>query len=183
MAKCPICNSRKGKRECLIQENNNNMICSLCCAEIRQEENCFKCEFYKRPKRQYNEVPAFSTMEMQDDFELISYANSVEGALCAYDNENKLSDSDAIRIIEMVIDKYYFNDQHIEEKEQIIINGFNYVKNVISLDLEELSDEKIVKLLSVIRFVAARRTRKGREYIDFIHENVGVRIAPGVRML
>ena len=43
--------------------------------------------------------------------ELESYGNSIEGALCAYDieNEEKLKDSDAIRIIELLIDKYHFS--------------------------------------------------------------------------
>ena len=54
MAKCPICNSRKGKRKCLISDS---FICSLCCGNIRKAETCLGCTFYQKPKRKYNEVP------------------------------------------------------------------------------------------------------------------------------
>ena len=102
MAKCPICNTRKGKRKCLIADG---LICSLCCGNTRTEKACSKCVFYQKPKRKYNEVPAYSVSEMDGNMELESYGNSIEGALCAYDieNEGKLNDSDAIRIIELLI--------------------------------------------------------------------------------
>ncbi len=50
---------------------------------------------------------------MDGNMELESYGNSIEGALCAYDieNERKLNDSDAIRIVDLLIDKYYFRDE------------------------------------------------------------------------
>ncbi|MDD1613155.1 MAG: hypothetical protein LUP98_00670 [Methylococcaceae bacterium] len=49
---------------------------------------------------------------MNDSDQLIDYSNAIEGALCAYDVENNksLKDVDAIKILEMLIDKYYFKD-------------------------------------------------------------------------
>jgi hypothetical protein len=182
MAKCPICNSRKGKRKCLIADG---LICSLCCGNTRTEEACSECVFYQKPKKKYNEVPAYSVSEMDGNMELESYGNSIEGALCAYDieNEGKLNDSDAIRIIELLIDKYHFQDQEIEQEHQTIVNGFNYVDKSIREDLKDVENEKIVKVLGVIRFVAKRRTKTGREYMNVIHQYVGQRVGSGMRIL
>ncbi len=122
---------------------------------------------------------------MDGNMELESYGNSIEGALCAYDIENggKLNDSDAIRIIELLIDKYHFKDQQMDREHQIIVNGVNYVDKSIREDLKDVGNEEIVKVLGVIRFVARRRTKIGREYMTVIHQYVGQRVAPGIRIL
>lgn len=182
MAKCPICNSRKGKRKCLLEES---LICSLCCGNTRTEEACSECGFYQKPKRKYNEVPAYSVSEMDGNMELESYGNSIEGALCTYDeeNENKLSDHDAIQIIESLIDIYHFKDQRTKEDNILISNGIKYLNNSINEDLNDLSEDVLVKILGVIRFVARRRTKNGREYMNIIHQYVGQRIASGIRVL
>jgi len=182
MAKCSICNSRKGKRKCLIADG---LVCSLCCGNTRTEEACSECVFYQKPKKKYNEVPAYSVSEMDGNMELESYGNSIEGALCAYDieNEGKLNDSDAIRIIELLIDKYHFQDQEIEQEHQTVVNGVNYVDKSIREDLKDVENEKIVKVLGVIRFLAKRRTKTGREYMNVIHQYVGQRVGSGIRIL
>ncbi len=122
---------------------------------------------------------------MDGNMELESYGNSIEGALCAYDMENggKLKDSDAIRIIELLIDKYHFQDQQMDQEHPLIVNGVNYIEKSITEDMNEIGNEKIVRILGVIRFVARRRTKIGREYMTIIHQYVGPRIASGVRVL
>jgi len=182
MAKCPICNLRKGKRKCLLTDS---FVCSLCCGNTRTEEACSECGFYQKPKRKYNEVPAYSASEMDGNMELESYGNSIEGALCAYDeeNENKLSDHDAIRIIELLIDIYHFKDQGSKEESPLILNGAKHLESSINEDLSDVSNEVVVKILGVIRFVARRRTKTGREYMNIIHQYVGQRIASGIRVL
>lgn len=182
MAKCPICNSRKGQRQCRIVGSH---VCSLCCGQTRKPEPCLGCEFYQKPKRSYNDVPAYSTSEMDGDMELQSYGNAIEGALCSYDaaNGNTLSDRDAIRIIEALIDLHYFEDQPGDGDSQIISNGVDYIGRIIAKDLHETDNEIIVKILGVIRFVARRRTRTGREYMNIIHQYVGQRLGAGIRLL
>ncbi len=182
MAKCPICNSRKGKRKCLVTDS---FVCSLCCGNTRTEEACSECKFYQKPKRKYNEVPAYSVSEMDGNIELESYGNSIEGALCAYDKENekKLSDHDAIRIIELLIDIYHFKDQCSKEESPLVLNGVKHLESSVNEDLNDVSNEVVVKILGVIRFVAIRRTKTGREYMNIIHQYVGQRIASGIRVL
>jgi hypothetical protein len=141
--------------------------------------------FYQEPKKKYNEVPAYSVSEMNGDEELEFCGNSIEGALCAYDIENKeqLSDQDAIRIIELLIDKYHFRDQQLDLEDRLIVDGVNYVDRSMRDDLRGLATEEIVKVLELIRFVARRRTKTGREYMTVIHRFVGRRIAPGIRVM
>ncbi|VAW42707.1 hypothetical protein MNBD_GAMMA01-804 [hydrothermal vent metagenome] len=182
MAKCPICNSRKGKRKCLLADS---IVCSLCCGNTRTEEACSECGFYQKPKRKYNEIEAYSVSEMDGNMELESYGNSIEGSLCAYDeeNENKLSDHDAIRIIESLIDIYHFKDQCTNDESPLISYGVKRLEISINEDLNDVSNEVLVKILGVIRFVAKRRTKTGREYMNIIHQYVGQRIASGVRVM
>jgi antitoxin component HigA of HigAB toxin-antitoxin module len=122
---------------------------------------------------------------MDGNMELESYGNSIEGALCTYDeeNENKLSDHDAIQIIESLIDIYHFKDQRTKEESPLVLNGIKYLDNVIKEDLNNLNEEVLVKILGVIRFVAKRRTKNGREYMNIIHQYVGQRIVSGIRLL
>lgn len=187
MAKCPICNSRKGQRQCIIA---NSLVCSLCCGNTRNPDSCLECRFYQKPKRSYNDVPAYSVSDMDGDFDRESHGNAIEGALCAYDlkNGNNLQDSDAIRIIEALIDLHYFGDNktEVESNSPIISNGVNFIEQAIEEDLQEIGNEEIVKILGVIRFVARRRAKfaiTGREYMNIIHQYVGQRVGSGMRIL
>jgi len=184
MAKCPVCNSRKGKRKCQLVEG---MICSLCCGQTRNKETCEGCIFYKEtvPKKKYNEIPLYSPRHMETSFQLQDYSNAIEGSLCAFDNEtgNQIKDKVAIRILELLLDKYYFKEEIIEFSDKIIEQGFNQVKEVIETDLSDIPEEEVVKILAVIRFVAKRRARGGRDYFSIIHSYVGERVGKGMRIL
>jgi hypothetical protein len=108
----------------------------------------------------------------------------IEGALCSYDIElkNKLQDEDAIRILELLLDKYHFSDIKIETNDPMLISGFNYLDKAIEKDMAQVDRETLVKVLAVIRFVANRRTKIGREYMSIIHQYVGQRVDTGVRI-
>jgi hypothetical protein len=184
MAKCPICGSRKGKRNCQI---TNTLICSVCCGNTRNIYACSACSFYQKPTRKYGDVPAYSVAEMSHpENELLeAYGNAIEGALCAFDSQlgKRLNDSNAIKIIELLIDKYHFQDMNLDQEPIFIFNGVQYVDEVIQEDLKDVKNEEIVKILGVIRFVARRRTKTGREYMNIIHRYVGQRIDTGIRVL
>lgn len=134
-----------------------------------------ECSFYQKPKRKYNEVPKFTTIQMENDRQLSEYSNVIEGALCSYDIEleNKLQDGNVIKILELLIDKYHFSDTKIETNDPMLISGFKYLDKAIEKDLPQIDRETLVKVLAVIRFVANRRTKLGREYISIIHQYVG----------
>jgi hypothetical protein len=184
MAKCPICNSRKGKRKCLVADG---YICSLCCGQTRKEGICNSCSFYKEPglKRKYNEVPSYTPKQMEANFELQECSNTIEGAICAFDQEveHRINDDVAIRIIELLLDKYHFKDEVMKFDNDLVENGFHRVNKAIENDLSKVSQEKLVKIVGVIHFVAKRRSRGGREYLKVINDYVGERIGTGVRVL
>ena len=64
---------------------------------------------------------------------------------------------------------------------ELIEKGFYQVNQAIQDELEEVTEEEIIKILGVLYFVAKRRTQGGREYLKIVNDFVGVRIVPGVR--
>jgi len=182
MAKCPVCDSRKGKRQCTVA---NGLVCSQCCGTIRKEDLCLNCSYYQKPKRKYNEVPSFTTGQMETSPDLTDYSNTIEGALCTYDNNNNksLNDAGAIKILELLIDKYHFKDTEINCEDPFLLAGFNFVDVAIGEDLAGIDELELVKVLSILYFVAKRRTKIGKEYMNVIHTYVGSRIGPGIRVL
>jgi hypothetical protein len=184
MAKCPICCSRKGKRKCLIKDGP---ICTPCCGETRKEETCRGCPFYKEPslKRKYNEVPSYTPRQMDANIELQEYSNAIEAAICAFDQdtEQRMNDTIPIRVIELLLDKYHFRDESVIFDNDLLERAFHYVNKIIETDLSKLPTDKLTKVLAVIHFVAKRRSRGGREYLEIIKQYVGIRVAPGVRIM
>lgn len=180
MAKCPICNSRKGKRKCAVVDGS--FVCSQCCGTSRSEETCEGCVYYQPPRRKYSEVPSFSVLEMRDDFGLQGYSDSVEGALSTFNvqNQDKLMDTDAIGIYELLMDKYHFKDEVISSSNALWQEGFDYVDKAIAEDMGNVDDETVSKVLGAVRISARKRTdATGREYINFIGTYVGQR-QPGL---
>jgi hypothetical protein len=122
---------------------------------------------------------------MDGNAQLEGLGNSIEGALVAYDTDlgRSLKDQDAIRIVELLIDRYHFQDQDTSEESQLIQDGVDRVHSAMVEDMAGVSHETLVKVLGVIRFVARRRTKLGREYMQVIHQYVGHRVGPGIRAL
>ena len=182
--KCAICLSKKGQRDCRM---TGSQVCSLCCGQNRKQSACSGCEHYIDPKlcRNYGRIPYFSSMEMQDDLTLQSYSNSIEATLCLWDNSfhNRLRDEAALKVLEMLLDKHFFHDDAVSAADDVLQKGFEMVSTSIKEDLAALSNETLNKIISVIHFVAKRRSKGGREYLDFIRKLVGFRIAPGVRVM
>lgn len=114
-----------------------------------------------------------------------SYAFAIERALSIYDHRahNKtLRDNDAIRILELLIDKFHFGDPEFDTTNEIIIGGVKFVEEAIQQHLNKQSNEVIVKILAVIWFVSNRRTKIGREYLDLIHHYTNVENDQGARL-
>ncbi len=175
MAKCPVCGSRKAKRKCLITDTHE--ICSLCCGQTRQESTCSECPHYKPPesRRNYADVPAFTTHEMDMNHHLQNCARVIENAVAELDADSGLFIKDAvpIRVYELLIDKYHFGDEKLPvdngAEEQCLLRVNEAIKRNRSL----FDYETLVKVLSVLRFIAKRRTRGGREYLQVVKNFAG----------
>ena len=165
----------------------NGWVCSLCCGQTRKEETCKGCKHYKPTSshRLYTNVPRYTTQEMDFDFELQSYANTVEATLCLWDQSchRSLKDSSVLRLFEVLLDKYHFMEDKTDISEDSLEEGLDMIMTSISQDLAGVSNEEIVKILGVVYFVARRRSKGNREYLDFIHNYVGMRAGPGMRVL
>lgn len=173
MSKCPLCN-RKVKRRCLL--TNVSYICSACCGSVRKEDTCSICSYYKPPRRNYKKICSYSPGEMDVSLNLQNISEVIESAICSYDYEASwgLKDQTAIRIIELLLDRYYFKDEFPQEKDKTVLLGFGNVNKQMQEDLKKISDEEIIKVLGAIYFVAVRRSKGNREYLNIIKQYVGV---------
>lgn len=182
MSKCLICNSKKGKRQCVYKQG---LVCSHCCGTTRTSEICGNCLHYHEPKqiRNYKQVPAFTVQAMDGSSHLQSYSNAIEAALCAFDQLTaKISDRTALRVIELLMDKHHFNAPPSKFDDPLIENTYIFVDKVVENDMTNAPNETITKILGVIYRVATRRSQGNREYMDFISKYVGVRVTTGVRV-
>jgi hypothetical protein len=184
MAKCPICNSRKGKRKCLA---TSSFVCSICCGDSRKAEKCAGCSFYKEDKliRNYSKVPFVSLEQMADDPDLQDYANVMESAICQFDHDHheNLSDKQIFGVLELLLDKYFFGDSIFNFENQLEREGFALIDQAIQDDLRDLSNQEVSKVIGTIYRSIKRRTSVNREYLEFIKQYVGVRVGPGIRVI
>jgi hypothetical protein len=175
MAKCTQCNSRKGKRKCKATET---FICSLCCGENREQEKCEGCSFFRSASagRNYRSVPHYSTQEMADSFELEGISEVIETALCrvwAADGKN-VNDRAAARLVELLLDKYHFNDDTPQIDDPVLATGHQLLSRTISEELPQVPAEKLVKVLAAVSRSIQRRTIGGSSYLEFVSQFTGV---------
>ena len=172
MAKCTICNSRKGKRIC---KATDTFICSLCCGSSRNPDKCTDCSFYSQldKSKNYNKVPFFEIREMDGNLQLRNISEIIERELCRFDKGYIIDDEMAIRIIERLLDKYHFQEYPAIFENNFEKVGFVSVKNLIEKNLREIPDEVITKVLGAILRSIKRHTNGKREYLDFIDNYIG----------
>ena len=122
---------------------------------------------------------------MASDFQLQSYADSIEGALCLWDHSHEMSLSDAsmLSVVEMLLDEYYYHDSGTSSTDALLREGYEMVTQAISEDMADVPQDTLVKILGVIHFVARRRTRGGREHLRVLQQYVGLRVGPSMRLL
>ncbi len=171
MAKCTVCDSRKGKRKC---KNTGSFICSLCCGETREPEKCEGCSFISpvSASRNYRSVPYFSTEEMANTPELEGIAQNIETLLCmvwAADSVN-VNDRTVARLVEETIDKYHFKDEKQPITELAIASKDQLSFQTISKELKAVPAEKLVKVLAAVYRAIQRRTIGGSSYLEFVSQ-------------
>lgn len=175
MAKCTICNSRKGKRKCKATET---FICSLCCGESRTEEQCDGCSFFKSAAvtRNYRSVPHYTTEQMAVNQDLEDVANVIESTLCwvwVNDPQN-VNDRTAARLVELMIDSYHFNDEAPQADSPVLENGFRLFVQNTGKTFAQLHSEEVVKVLAAVYRSIQRRTVGGTSYLQFVSQFTGI---------
>lgn len=175
MVKCIVCNSRKGKRKC---KETGTFVCSLCCGESRTEAKCAGCSFFTSAaiSRNYRSVPYYSTQEMADNPELESIADVVELSLCqiwVHDHQH-VDDRTAARLVELMIDRYHFNDEKPRADTSVLEEGFHFFSKNIGEQLAHIHPEQLVKVLAAVYRSIQRRTVGGTSYLQFVSQFTGI---------
>ena len=166
MAKCTVCDSRKGKRRCKTMET---FICSPCCGEIRSQEKCAGCSFCKdaSANRNYRLVPHYSTEEMANSPELEDISEVIETALCrlwAADDKN-VNDRTVSRLVEILLDRYHFNDAEALS-DPMLTAGCQLLVRTIKYELGGV--------LAAVHRSIQRRTSGGSSYLAFVSQFTGL---------
>lgn len=184
MAKCTICNSRKGKRKCKIDET---FICSLCCGQSRNPGKCNGCSFYKdaSQNRNYRKVPFYATQIMSNSMDLQCISNVIESTLCAFEfeSEDPFTDKTATRLIELYFDKYHFKDSELSFDNSALKVKFDKMLKIFEQEYPDTPEERFLKILASVYRSIQRRTNGGSEYLQFVQKYVGARVESGVRIL
>ena len=169
MNKCKVCNSRKGKRKCF---QDGHQICSECCGTTRTELLCTGCSYYSAPARRYQDVPAYTAMEMERSNILNVISYSIESTIGHFDASNgkKLNDLIPIKIYELLLDKYYFKIEDTKFDNDLIAAGYALVDEAIVNDLSSVETTTLTKVLAILRFIAKRRTTGRREYLEIVQQ-------------
>ena len=110
---------------------------------------------------------------MESDFDLQSYSDYIEDILCKMDREYdfSLKDEVALDIYKLLMNKYYFKDKELLFKSEITQNGFKRIDE--GIERNSFDNDTLTKILSLLYFVANRRSKGEREYFEFIHHYVG----------
>ncbi|MDM8516831.1 hypothetical protein QUF76_11580 [Desulfobacterales bacterium HSG16] len=184
MAKCSICNARKGKRKCMAEDS---FVCSLCCGQSRDLDKCNGCSFYKDASlsRNYRKVPYYGTKQMAGSTGLQHISDVIESTLCQFDLEgkNEFKDKMALQLLELAFDKYHFNDSELSFGDATLKIQFERMLQIIEEDLSDVSKEPLVNVMASIYRSVQRRTNGGREYLIFAQQYVGARLGRGLKAL
>ena len=176
MAKCTICNSRKGKRRCKVTAT---FICSRCCGENRNQEACADCSFFSSGRsagKNYRKVPYYSIEEMAASPELEEISNIIETSLCeiwAVDSEH-VNDRTVASVIETLLDQYHFGAGEPQIENSVLAAGHQHITQAIKEELGQVPVEKLVKVLAAVYRSIQRRTNGGCSYLEFISNFTGL---------
>jgi len=135
--------------------------------------------------RNYRKVPHFQLSQMSNDITLQDQANAIESAICQFDHEQNGIPNDNIitRIVELLLNRYHFEDDQLTFADEVEEKGFMSIDRAIKEDLSFLEHEELTKILGTVYRSIHRHHISGREYIDFIHDHVGIRVEKGVRLI
>lgn len=167
MAKCIVCQARKGKRKC---QKNEAMICSLCCGQTRGEETCQGCSFFKGPApRNYGKLPYFEAQEMAKYSDLQDLGELFEKTMAQVDQKmiGDMDDGLTVSLLERLLDKYHFGEE-ISSTGERVGQTVTLFFEIIANELEFVADDKLTMVLGAIRRAVKRRTDGRRAYLDFI---------------
>ncbi len=174
MAKCTICNSRKGKRKCMATDS---FICSQCCGESRSAKKCNGCSFFKgsSARRNYRRLPFFTIEQMECSPEKERIAMVVENKVSLIWNRNKayVNDGTVQQLVEMLLDGYHFGEDPSTIDDPLLADCYRELYEEIEEELTDVTAEHLVMVLGAVYRSIQRRTNGGCSYLQFINRFTG----------
>jgi hypothetical protein len=113
---------------------------------------------------------------MADNPELESIADVVELSLCriwVHDHQH-VDDRTAARLVELMIDRYHFNDEKPRADTSVLEEGFRFFSQKIGEKLAYIHPEQLVKVLAAVYRSIQRRTVGGTSYLQFVSQFTGI---------
>ncbi|HHO47354.1 MAG TPA: hypothetical protein ENN06_02690 [Desulfobacteraceae bacterium] len=107
-------------------------------------------------------------------------ADVIESTLCqvwAKDPQN-VNDRTAARLVELMIDKYHFNDEAPQADSPVQEEGFRLFLQETGKTFSQIHPEQVVKVLAAVYRSIQRRTIGGASYLQFVSQFTGIN--PGV---
>ena len=112
---------------------------------------------------------------MADSLELEGIGQVIETALCrAWTADRKnFNDRIAVRLIELMLDRYHFNEGEQPIDDPVLGAGHQLFSTVISDELSRVPADKLVKVLGAVYRSIQRRTVGGSSYLQFVSQFTG----------
>ena len=113
---------------------------------------------------------------MAENLDLESIANVIEFSLCriwASDHQH-VDDRTVARLVELMIDKYHFNDEKSLADTPVLEEGFRFFSQNIGENLPHTPPEQLVKVLAAVYRSIQRRTVGGNSYLQFVSQFMGI---------
>ena len=113
---------------------------------------------------------------MADFPELEGISDVIETALCRVwaTGGGQVNDRTASRLVELMLDKYHFNDGESQIDDSVLAAGHQLFSRTISEELSRVPAEKLVKVLAAVYRSIQRRTIGGSSYLEFVSRFTGV---------
>jgi len=117
-------------------------------------------------------------MAANPDLESIAYV--IEAALCQLwaNDPQHVNDRTAARLVELMIDRYHFNDEAPQVDSPVLEKGFRLFLQNTGKTFAQLHSEEVVKILAAVYRSIQRRTVGGKSYLHFVSQFTGIN--PGV---
>jgi len=113
---------------------------------------------------------------MADNPELEDIANMIESTLCRVwaDDPVNVNDRTAARLVELMIDRYHFNDDMPQAGSPELEEGFRLFSQNTGKTFSQLHAEEVVKILVAVYRSIQRRTVGGTSYLQFVSQFTGI---------
>jgi hypothetical protein len=113
---------------------------------------------------------------MADNPELESIADVIESTLCRVwaNDQQRADDRTAARLIELMIDKYHFNDEAPRMDSPVLQEGFGLFSQNTGKTFSQIHPEQLVKILAAVYRSIQRRTIGGSSYLQFVSQFTGI---------